>query len=184
MRKRPWLSIFFLVFIPVMNLFIRSFDVSLFHETGSPLHWLSFNPSATGPIWFVSIISSFFLHYDFTHGLINLLFFLPMIMVLERQYSKLRCLGLIFGIHLMVLLGLMLMHFFYLSTQSYLGLSHVVIGLYVHQAIVQKKMTLFFLALLMLATSAMGSPSSLIPHFLGLIMGALFSLIPRAQDSH
>lgn len=184
MSKRPWLSIFFLVFTPAMNLFIRSLDASLFHESGSPLLWLSFNSTPSGTLWGISLLSSLFLHYDFTHGLINLLFLLPILMVLERRYSKANCLALILGIHFSVLLALMLLHFLLLPPHSYLGLSHVVIGLYTHQAIEQRKKTLFFLALMMVVSSALSTPLSLAPHLLGLMAGAGFSLIGRTQHSH
>lgn len=133
----------------------------------------------------LSLLLSAFIHINTAHLLTNLAFFLPIAMMVERQRSGLFLAGAWFFIHFLVLLTLTgIAVLFPLGGNSFLGSSHIIVGLYGFWSLERKKYGLLFFALLIISAGLWEnqSPFTLVAHFLGLLGGLLLFAIGHLRN--
>ncbi len=174
MNKRPFITLSFIVFTIAINFLIPTFDNSLYGVEGHPAKWLSFMPAEPLRSWGGSLILSPFLHLNLKHLFINLIFFVPLGMMIERKNSGPHLALCILIIHVEVLLLLIITHFFWaLDGKAFLGLSHIIMGLFSYWAIMQKKYFMLVLVSAVITYSQWQTenPLTLIAHGLGLVAG-------------
>ena len=87
MNKKPIATISFIL-LSIAGFFIAPiFDYSVYGVNGHPNEWLSFLPNSPLRNMGLSLIFSPFLHINFAHVMSNLIFFIPVAMMMERQKS-------------------------------------------------------------------------------------------------
>ena len=185
MNNRHFFTLFFIILTLAINLLIPVFDDSLFGVQGHPTQWLSFMPAEPLRLFGGSLVLSPFLHLDFKHLLINMVFFIPLAMIIERKKSG-RFLALSFlVIHVEVLLLLIVTHFFWsLEGKAFLGLSHIIMGLFSYWALINKKYILLVLVSVVITISQWQTenPLTLIAHASGLVAGVELFILGHLWD--
>ncbi len=147
------------------------------------IHYSEYSFSTSEPFqhYGLNILSSAFIHQNAFHFFINLLFFIPLIFVLRKNYNVV---FLMLRIHIFVLLALSLCTYWnFLIPGNYYGLSHIVFALLTLWAIEDKKylLPISFLGLFLYEYFTHASLISIAPHFFGLIAGLIESLIAKSS---
>lgn len=172
--KRPILTITISMSCILMTAMAPLFDSSIYGINGHPTLWMSFMPSNPLRLLGLGLITSPFLHINLEHLIVNTFFLVPIAMIIERKYSSLYLLKLFFSLHALVLLQLVLVDtFFQLNGKSFLGCSHIVIGIYSYYFTHEKKFGLLaipFTVILLGAWQGQGVLTTL-AHTLGLASG-------------
>lgn len=147
MKNRPVVTITFILMTLLTTFLSPVFDSSVYGINGHPAEWLSFLPTTPFRHYGLGLFFSPFIHLDAAHLFMNLIFFVPVAMMIERKEEK--SLTYIFFI----------VHFFALSMlfvaaqispmnqKAFLGMSHIIMGLYFFEALKTKSKGLLFFAL-------------------------------------
>ena len=184
MKQRPLITISLILISLVITLMAPIFDNSIYGFNHHPTEWLSFSPNAPLRHWGLSLIFSPFLHMNFVHVLTNMIFFIPVGMMIERKESG-RFLAVSFVLlHALVLLLLVMVNlFFSLEGKAFLGTSHVVIGLYTFWSLKTKNFALLFWPLFIIGWGLWEpQPMILLAHTLGLFAGIKLFFWSRLWD--
>lgn len=185
MKNRPITTICFIAVTFLVTFVAPIFDSSLYGVQGHPTEWLSFLPNAPLRHLGASLLFSPFIHVNFEHLMINLFFFVPMAMIIERKRSGTFLLFSVSLIHFQVLLALfVLSSIFPLEGKAFLGLSHIIVGLFSFWSLTNKKYGLLFLALLIIGVGQWQSQNelTLLAHGLGLVFGVELFFLGRFQN--
>lgn len=181
MQKRPYVTIALTLLSLAATFLAPAFDSSIYGVDGNSLEWLSFNPSSPFRHTGAGLIGSAFLHINIRHLLTNMIFFIPVGMMMERKESGFFLAKTFSLIHFQVLVALLLVHFLFpLTNRSFLGSSHVIIGLYTYWALTTQKYGLLLGPLLVLSLGLWDEGHlSLLAHVLGFLAGAHLLLLGR-----
>lgn len=174
MHTKPIATISIILLFIAMTFVAPIFDTSIYGVNGHPTDWMSFMPSSPFRHMGIGWISSPFIHLSLEHLAVNLFFFIPIAMMIERKKSA-TYLGFLFlVIHFQVLMALVLIDQFYsLEDKGFLGSSHIVIGLYSFWFLHNKRYGLFTVTLTVLVSGLWQSQSPLttLAHGLGFLIG-------------
>ena len=176
MQNRPYASISLAVATLIVTFLAPAFDSSIYGVNGNPVQWMSFMPSGPFRHNGVSLLLAPFLHVNLQHLGINLLLFLPVALMIERKLSGKSLLADFLAIHVLTMVVLVLSaHTFSIGTASFVGLSHIVTGLYAYWSLRQKKYSLMVFALAILLTGFWQdqNPLTILAHGLGLVSGIM-----------
>ena len=185
MKNRPIATLCFILTAILITFFAPLFDVSIYGLKGHPKEWLSFLPNSPWRHYGGSLLASPFLHMSWEHLLTNLVLFIPIAMMIERKRSGLYLAGIFFLLHFKVLVSLWVVQFFIpLEGKAFLGVSHVIIGLFSFWSLSTKRYGLLVFALLILIVGQwqLQSTSTLLAHALGFTMGVLLFFLGRSRD--
>ncbi len=174
MQKKPWASIILVLLTMIVTFMAPVFDTSVYSVNGHPTEWLSFLPESPFRHYGSGIFLSSLLHMNATHLFTNLFFFTPLALMMERKTSGGYLILKFCALHLLVLLGLVLTHILFpLQGKGFIGMSHLVVGLYAYWGITQKKYGFLFFALAMIGIGLWldQSPLTHLAHSLGLASG-------------
>ncbi|PIP96460.1 MAG: hypothetical protein COW00_10470 [Bdellovibrio sp. CG12_big_fil_rev_8_21_14_0_65_39_13] len=184
-QTKPFLTLFLLFCCLFVTYGIGALDTSLYGVQGSALGWLSFSPESFKNLISLSLIVSPFLHLNTGHLLMNFFLFIPISMVIERSYGP-KILSLLFiMIHVQSLLLLIVSnHWINLEGKFFLGLSHVVLGLYGYFALSKKNLFLTFFALSIIAIGKWQGQDNLtlLAHVIGYLVGVELFVIRRSWE--
>ena len=125
----------------------------------------------------------------------NLIFFVPLSLMLERAKGSINLIGYLLGIHVTVLLLLSTLTFYRIIPSAYyFGLSHMVFGVLSLWSMQNKKFLLVALmaSFLVFQFFETSSSTSVLPHALAFILGLIHGLffnksrqvVRRAQSAH
>ena len=182
---RPYLTIFILFCCLIITYGIGALDTSLYGVQGSALNWLSFRPDSFKNLLSLSLVISPFLHLNTTHIVMNFFLFIPISMVIERSYGPKQLALLFVSIHVQVLLFLLLSHYWIsLEGKSFLGLSHIILGLFGYWALSKKNVYMTFFALSIIALGKWQGQDNLtlLAHVLGYLVGVELFVIRRSWE--
>ncbi|GEM_PF-1386128 len=182
MNMKPIATISLSLLIIAFTFTAPLFDTSIYSLNGHPTQWMSFMPSSPFRSMGLTLISSPFIHLNFEHLLVNLFFLIPIGMMIERKKSKFYLASLFLIVHLQVLLFLVLIDTFYpFQTKSFLGCSHIVIGLYSFWFLKNKRYGSLLIAVIILIAGLWQtqSPLTILAHGLGLLGGLLILFFER-----
>ncbi len=140
MKQRPLVTIGLILFCLLVTLMIPTLDTSIYGFNGDPLSWLSFSPTDPWRIWGLSILLSPFVHLNLWHLFTNLIFLVPLALIIERRRSPAQLVIILVCIHLAGLLCLLALGAgIPLEGKLFLGSSQVLAGLYTFWALEEKK---------------------------------------------
>lgn len=182
---RPAFTILFVLITVLFTYGISILDTSLYGVQGSPLEWLAFKPIEFNQLFTLSALASPFVHLSTQHLLMNLLLFVPVSMMIERAQGIKFLLALILFIHFQVYLLLIVCHYWInLSGFAFLGLSHIVLGLYGFWALYRKNIGLTVLALAIIIIGKWQGQDNLtlLAHILGYMIGVELFIARRSWD--
>jgi len=181
MSYRPVATIIIILISFAVTFMAPVFDTSVYGINGHPTEWLSFLPSTPWRHKQLSLFFSPFLHINFLHFINNMVMFTPIAMIIERKKSGFFLILTFFSIHFHVLLLLVLINVLSpMGNKTFLGSSHVIIGLYTFWSLSNKKYSMLFWPLLVIAIGLWdGHSLSLLAHVLGFIVGVEHLLIGR-----
>lgn len=174
MKNRPLASLALLALAVLVTFVAPIFDSSLFGVKGHPTEWLSFLPNAPFRLGGLTLFFSPFIHLNPEHLFTNLVMLVPISLMIERKRSAAFLIACFFIIHCQVLLYLWAISFFDAwEGKAFLGMSHVIVGLFSFWSLTNKKAGLFILALLVLGLGQWQAPNTLtfLAHFLGILTG-------------
>lgn len=180
MKYRPFASLSLILLSFIVTVMISILDTSIYGINGHPTQWLSFLPHDPLRHMGLSLFISPFLHINFMHALVNMIFFIPLALMIERKKSGKFLTVVFFLTHALVLLLLILVDlFFSLEGKAFLGSSHVIVGLYTFWSLYNKNYSLLFWPLFMIGVGFWEpQPLTLLAHFLGLLAGVkIFNFI-------
>lgn len=184
MKTRP-LATLSLIFISLLVTFlIPAFDTSLYGVDGNPLLWWSFLPSDPFRQFGLTLIVAPFLHMNFSHLVINTVLLVPVALMMERKLSGKSLLLSFSGVHVLSIILLLITSLFIdLSKSSFLGTSHIVVGLYAYWALANRKFSLlvFALGVLLVGFWQDQNPLTILAHGLGIVSGIMLFGLGRLR---
>lgn len=124
----------------------------------------------------ITLYLSAFVHMGVEHLLINMVFFIPLAMMIERKYSGKHIILIFFSLHLMTLSLLSILHFVMdLRGTAFLGMSHIVVGLSAFWGLLNKRYLILGISFLFLIVGYWQEQSTLVQmsHLCGLLSGVL-----------
>lgn len=180
MNKQPIATISLSLLIIAITTLAPLLDTSIYALNEHPTMWMSFMPSTPLRYMGLTFVSSPFIHLNLEHLAVNLFFFIPIGMMVERKKTRGYLLLLYTVIHLLVLLSLAFIDNFYsFQMKSFLGSSHIVIGLYSYWFIKNRKFGSLLMTIIILIAGLWQtqSPLTILAHGLGFFAGvvALFT---------
>lgn len=180
MRSRPLATLTLLIILIIGTFLAPAFDSSVYGVNGHPTEWLSFMPEAPLRTYGLTLIFSPFLHLNLNHLVTNLAFFIPVALIIERKKSAQFLALQFFFIHALVLIFLVTLQGLYpLNGKGFLGVSHIVIGLFSFWSIDQKKMGMFLISVMFIMAGFWQGTFTLLVHTLGFLAGLLVLLVPK-----
>lgn len=184
MKYRPFASVSLILLSFVVTVMISILDTSIYGINGHPTQWLSFLPHDPLRHMGLSLFISPFLHINLMHALFNMIFFIPLALMIERKKSGKFLAFSFFLHHALVLLSLVIVDlFFSLEGKAFLGSSHVITGLYIFWALYNKNYALLFWPLLIIGIGLREpQPLILLAHSLGLLVGVIVFYVIRLWD--
>jgi membrane associated rhomboid family serine protease len=193
MKPYPFGTLSLLILAILVTAGVSIFDQSIYGVESHALGWLGFTPSAPWRYFGLSWILSGLMHQDFSHLITNLIILIPVAMIIERKLGSSSLVAISIFLHVMVLVSLILCHQFYsLENKSFLGTSHLAMGLYVFWGIHQKKWGLLILpaGVLIWGLWVNQGPQIMLAHLMGVGAGVLVVTLGqlwrkiRSQSSH
>lgn len=184
MKYRPFASLSLILLSFIVTVMISILDTSIYGINGHPTQWLSFLPHDPLRHMGLSLFISPFLHINFMHALVNMIFFIPLALMIERKKSGKFLAVTFFLNHGLVLLSLVLVDlFFSLEGKTFLGSSHVIVALYGFWALYNKNYSLLFWPLLIIGIGLWEpQPLTLLAHSLGLLDGVIIFYVIRLWE--
>lgn len=184
MKTRPYATITLILLSLIVTLIAPAFDSSIYGVNGSPLQWWSFMPTDPFRQFGLTLLLAPFLHINFEHLLINTILLVPVGLMIERKLSAKHLVLSFLGIHLLAMMLLIASSIFInLSTASFLGTSHIVVGLYAYWAILNRKFSLLIFAagVLIAGFWQNQNPLTILAHGLGIASGVILFGLGRLR---
>jgi membrane associated rhomboid family serine protease len=182
MTKKPIATISLILTSIITTIAAPIFDYSIYGINGHPTQWLSFMPSAPFRHYGMGILGSPFIHLSLEHLATNMILFIPIGMMIERKKSG-SFLFYKFGlIHVLVLSALLIIQVgFSFEGKSFLGSSHIVLGLYCYWSLTNKNYFLLFWTILLIVLGLWQSQGleTLMSHLTGMFVGCLLFAIGK-----
>jgi membrane associated rhomboid family serine protease len=184
MKRRPIITLILLILSAGGTLIPPSFDSSLFGIKGAPLSAVGYSPIHPLRLFGGTILLSPFLHMNLEHFFMNALAFIPISLMIERKTSLREYAGAFCLIHLLTMILLTLLSLLGVGEKAiFMGLSHVVVGLFSYLSCKEsKKSLLIFPALVIVAGWCVGqSKLTLFSHVFGILSGILLGSFRRLE---
>ncbi len=174
--KYPIVSLFFFILSLWITIAFQSQDPSLFGVDNANLKSVAFYSAEPFRDYGLSLLTSAFTHITYKHLFLNLLFFMIFSFLIEIKIGPSGLFKIFTFTHLGTLSVLTLfvkMHL--LLPTYYAGLSHVAFGFIAFWSVITKKKSLFVVSLGLLIVQALirGIETSILPHFIGFLMGSV-----------
>jgi membrane associated rhomboid family serine protease len=186
MKQRPYATLGLILASLVVTATAAIFDGSIYGVESHATDWLSFSPAQPFRQFGLSWLLSAFLHLNINHLVTNLVILIPVALMIERKEKASHLVAISTLIHLMVLISLIIWQFFStLQGKSFLGSSHLILGLYAYWSLYQRRWNLMILPTGVIIWELWQNQSSLIilAHILGISSGLILAKF-RLQRSH
>lgn len=184
MKTRPYATISLIVLSVIVTFIAPAFDSSIYGVNGSPLQWWSFMPAQPFRQLGLTLLLAPFLHLNTEHLLINTILLVPVGLMIERKQSAKHLAITFLSIHLLTMVLLIISSTFgNLSNAYFLGMSHIVAGLYSYWALVNRKFSLLIFAagILIAGFWKNQNPLTLLAHGLGIASGVILFGLGRLR---
>ncbi len=184
MKQRPWVTIALIILCLLVTLLIPALDTSIYGFSGDPLSWLSFSPTDPFRFWGLSILLSPFVHLNFSHLFTNLIFLVPLALIIERRRSPGQLAMVLGFLHIAGLLCLLLLGAaIALNGKMFLGSSQVLAGLYTFWALGEKKFAFFLIPAGIIVSGLWQGQDQLtiLAHGAGVVSGMMLVLVSGSR---
>jgi membrane associated rhomboid family serine protease len=174
MKTRPLATILLIALSLLITFISPAFDTSVYGVNGNPLQWWGFMPAHPLRQYGLTLIISPFLHLNFAHLLINCILLVPVGLMIERKLNGIKLMIYFLGIHFFTLILLVVAStLMSLGQASFLGISHIVVGLYAYWGLVNRKfgLLIFTIGVLVAGYWQNQNPLTILAHGMGIVSG-------------